>query len=86
MARRTVHNLTESGYDNATPKWALGRQDDDLGPDPRRRAGQGGGAISGDVYGMYFTKAAYDRAKPVEGGIRARQGARGEGQGQDDEG
>ncbi len=24
---------------------------------------QGGGAISGDVYGMYFTKAFYDRAK-----------------------
>ena len=40
-----------------------GRQDDDLGHDPRRGAVTRGGAVSGDVYGMYFTKAAYDRAR-----------------------
>ena len=58
-----VRNLTESGYDDATPKWAMDGKMMIWGTTRDGALSQGGGAVSGDVYGMYFTKAAYDRAK-----------------------
>jgi len=58
-----VRNLTQSGYDDATPKWALDGKMMIWGTTRDGALAQGGGALSGDVYGMYFTKAAYDRAK-----------------------
>ena len=58
-----VRNLTESGYDDATPKWAVDGKMMIWGTTRDGALAQGGGAISGDVYGMYFTKAFYDRAK-----------------------
>ena len=58
-----VRNLTESGYDDATPKWAVDGKMMIWGTTRDGALAQGGGAISGDVYGMYFTKAFYDRAR-----------------------
>ena len=58
-----VHNLTQSGYDDVTPKWAVDGKMMIWGTTRDGALSQGGGAISGDVYGMYFTKAFYDRAK-----------------------
>ena len=58
-----VRNLTQSGYDDATPKWAVDGKMMIWGTTRDGALSQGGGAVSGDVYGMYFTKAAYDRAK-----------------------
>ena len=63
MAPRPVRNLTESGYDDATPKWAMDGKMMIWGTTRDGALSQGGSAVSGDVYGMYFTKAAYDRAK-----------------------
>ena len=58
-----VHNLTLSGYDDAMPKWALDGKMMIWGTTRDGALSQGGSAVSGDVYGMYFTKAAFDRAK-----------------------
>ena len=58
-----VRNLTESGYDDVTPKWAVDGKMMIWGTTRDGALAQGGGAISGDVYGMYFTKAFYDRVK-----------------------
>ena len=58
-----VRNLTQSGYDDGTPKWALDGKMMIWGTTRDGALAQGGGALSGDVYGMYFTKAAFDRAK-----------------------
>jgi tricorn protease len=58
-----VRNLTESGYDDGTPKWAVDGKMMIWGTTRDGALSQGGGAVSGDVYGMYFTKAFYDRAK-----------------------
>ena len=45
------------------PKWAMDGKMMIWGTTRDGALSQGGGAVSGDVYGMYFTKAAYDRAK-----------------------
>jgi tricorn protease len=58
-----VHNLTESGYDDVTPKWTMDGKMMIWGTTRDGALSQGGGSVSGDVYGMYFTKAFYDRAK-----------------------
>ena len=56
-------NLTNSGYDDFTPKFAMDGKMMIWGSDREGTLAQGGGATSGDVYGMYFTKASFDRAK-----------------------
>jgi Tol biopolymer transport system component/C-terminal processing protease CtpA/Prc len=58
-----VRNLTQSGYDDAAPKWAVDGKMMIWGTTRDGARAQGGGPVSGDVYGMYFTKAFYDRAK-----------------------
>ena len=58
-----VRNLTQSGYDDAAPKWAVDGKMMIWGTTRDGALAQGGGSISGDVYGMYFTKAFFDRAK-----------------------
>lgn len=58
-----VRNLTQSGYDDFTPKWAMDGKMMIWGSSREGTLSQGGGATSGDVFGMYFTKAAYDRSK-----------------------
>ena len=58
-----VRNLTLSGYDDVTPKWALDGKMMIWGTTRDGALSQGGSSVSGDVYGMYFTKAGFDRAK-----------------------
>lgn len=58
-----VRNLTESGYDDSSPKWAMDGKMMIWGTTRDGARGQDGGSVSGDVYGMYFTKAFFDRAK-----------------------
>ena len=56
-----IHNLTESGYDSNTPKWVMDGKMMIWGSDRRGARQQGGELITADVYGMFFTRAAYDR-------------------------
>jgi tricorn protease len=58
-----IHNLTLSGYDNFGPKWAMEGKMMIWGSDREGNRQQGGGLASGDVFGMFFTKAAFDRFK-----------------------
>ncbi|MBV9241522.1 MAG: PD40 domain-containing protein, partial [Acidobacteria bacterium] len=58
-----VRNLTLSGYDDFQPKWSLDGKMMIWGSDREGALSQGGGAVSGDVFAMYFTKAFYDRSK-----------------------
>jgi tricorn protease len=58
-----VRNLTESGYEDASPKWGVDGRMMIWGTTRDGARSQGGSAVSGDVYGMYFTKAFYDRAR-----------------------
>ncbi len=58
-----IHNLTMSGYDNSTPKWAMDGKMMIWGSDRDGTRQQGGDLSSSDVYGMFFTKAAFDRFK-----------------------
>jgi tricorn protease len=58
-----LHNLTLSGYDNARPKWALDGKMMIWGSDRDGSRQQGGDLLTGDVWGMFFTKAAFDRFK-----------------------
>ncbi|HUL44841.1 MAG TPA: S41 family peptidase [Bacteroidota bacterium] len=56
-----IHNLTESGYDNNTPKWMMDGKMMIWGCDRQGTRQQGGDLSTSDVYGMFFTKAAFDR-------------------------
>ncbi|HTY60175.1 MAG TPA: S41 family peptidase [Bacteroidota bacterium] len=56
-----IHNLTESGYDSNMPKWVMDGKMMIWGSDRRGARQQGGELITADVYGMFFTRAAYDR-------------------------
>lgn len=58
-----VHNLTQSGYDDGQPKWAMDGKMMIWGSDREGSLSQGGQLTSGDVFAMYFTKALYDRSK-----------------------
>ncbi len=58
-----VHNLTQSGYDDVQPKFAMDGKMIIWGSTREGSLAQGGGATSGDVFGMYLTKATLDRAK-----------------------
>lgn len=58
-----LHNLTQSGYDDLTPKWAMDGKMMIWLSTREGTLAQGGGTTSGDVMGMYFTKALYDRSK-----------------------
>ena len=56
-----VHDLTHSGYDNSEPRWSMDGKMFIWGSDRRGARQQGGDLITADVYGMFLTKAAFDR-------------------------
>jgi tricorn protease len=56
-----IHNLTMSGYDDVAPKWGLKGAMMTWGSNREGARGQSGDPVSGDVYGMFFTRAAFDR-------------------------
>ena len=58
-----LHNLTQSGYDDVTPKWVMDGRMMIWGSDREGTRQQSGEPSSADVYAMYFTKASYDRSK-----------------------
>jgi tricorn protease len=56
-----LHNLTQSGYDNDQPKWAMDGKAMIWGSDREGARSEGGDVVSGDVYAMFFSRAAWDR-------------------------
>jgi C-terminal processing protease CtpA/Prc len=56
-----IHDLTLSGYDNVKPRWVMDGKMMIWGSNRDGSRQQSGDLTSGDVYGMFFTKAAYDR-------------------------
>jgi tricorn protease len=56
-----IHNLTLSGYNDYIPKWAMEGKMMIWGSDREGAWQQGGYTTSSDVYGMFFSKAAFDR-------------------------
>lgn len=58
-----IFNLTVSGYDDGSPKWSVDGKMMIWGSDREGARMQSGDPITGDVYAMFFTKAAYDRFK-----------------------
>ncbi|MGC1391449.1 MAG: S41 family peptidase [Bacteroidales bacterium] len=56
-----LHNLTLSGYNDYSPKWCMGGKMMIWGSDREGARQQGGDLISGNVYGMFFSKEAFDR-------------------------
>lgn len=58
-----IHNLTLSGYDDFSPKWAMNGKMMIWGSDRDGTRDQGGNLSSGDVYAMYFSKELFDKSK-----------------------
>ncbi len=56
-----LHDLTQSGYDNFAAKWAMDGKAMIWGSDREGTRQQGGNIVSGDVYAMFFSHAAWDR-------------------------
>ena len=56
-----LHDLTRSGYDDSQPKWVMDGKAMIWGSDREGTRQQGGGLVSGDVYAMFFSQAAWDR-------------------------
>ncbi len=61
--KSAVINLTMSGYDDFAPKWAMGGKMMIWGSNREGARTQAGDAITADVYGMFFSKDAFDRFK-----------------------
>ncbi len=58
-----IKDLTLSGYNDYGPKWSMGGKMFIWGNDHDGARDQGGNLQSADIYGMFFTKAAFDRFK-----------------------
>lgn len=58
-----LRNLTQSGYDDFRPKWTMDGKMMIWASTREGALSQALNAVSGDVFGMYFTKALYDRAR-----------------------
>jgi tricorn protease len=58
-----IHNLTLSGYEDVAPKWVMDGKAMIWGSSREGTRQQGGDVVSGDVYGMFFTRASFDRFK-----------------------
>lgn len=56
-------NLSQSGYDDVAPKWAMDGKMMIWGSTREGALSQALNAVSGDVFGMYFTKSFFDRAR-----------------------
>jgi tricorn protease len=58
-----VRNLTQSGYDDVRPKWTMDGKMMIWGSTREGALSQALNSVTGDVFGMYFTKALYDRSR-----------------------
>jgi len=61
--KSAVVNLTLSGYDDFSPKWTMDGKMMIWGSNREGTRGQGGQAVTGDVYSLFFSKEAFDRFK-----------------------
>jgi len=61
--KSAVINLTMSGYDDYAPKWVMGGKMMIWGSTREGARQQGGNSITADVYGMFFSREAFDRFK-----------------------
>ena len=59
----SVFNLTLSGYDDTNPKWTQDGKMMIWGSNRQGARQQAGNSITSDVYGLFFTKDAFDRFK-----------------------
>jgi C-terminal processing protease CtpA/Prc/Tol biopolymer transport system component len=58
-----VINLTQSGYDDFSPKWTTDGKMMIWGSNKEGTRTQGGDLATGDVFAMFFTREAFDRFK-----------------------
>ena len=58
-----LRNLTQSGYDDVRPKWTMDGKMMIWGSTREGALSQALNSVQGDVFGMYFTKAFYDRSR-----------------------
>ncbi|MFA9389911.1 MAG: S41 family peptidase [Prolixibacteraceae bacterium] len=56
-----LRNLTESGYEDMMPKWAMDGKMMIWGSTRQGDRTENGSISSGDVFGMFFTREAFDR-------------------------
>jgi Tol biopolymer transport system component/C-terminal processing protease CtpA/Prc len=56
-----VINLTRSGFANSDPRWGMDGTMTYFGCTREGAANLAGGAVTLDIYGLFFTRAAYDR-------------------------
>ena len=56
-----IHDLTQSGYDDVAPKWVMDGKLMIWGSTREGTREQGGDSAGADVFGMFFTRAAFDR-------------------------
>jgi Tol biopolymer transport system component/C-terminal processing protease CtpA/Prc len=61
--RSPVYNLTLSGYNDVTPKWSMDGRMMIWGSDREGARQQAGYTVTADVYGLFFSKDAFDRFK-----------------------
>jgi len=61
-----ITNLTLSGYEDVMPKWVLDGKAMIWGTNRDGALGQGSGANTWDVHGLFFTREAYDRFRLSE--------------------
>ncbi|HKP71176.1 MAG TPA: S41 family peptidase [Pyrinomonadaceae bacterium] len=58
-----LRNLTQSGYDDARPKWTMDGKMMIWASTREGALSQALNSVTGDVFAMYFTKAGYDRSR-----------------------
>lgn len=56
-----IINLTKSGYDDVGPKWAMGGKMMIYASTREGNKSEQGRSRSGNIYGLFFTKAAFDK-------------------------
>jgi tricorn protease len=57
----TVVNLTQSGFANYDPRWGMDGTMTYFGCTREGAANLSGGSVTADIYGLFFTREAYDR-------------------------
>lgn len=58
-----ILDLTHDGYDDGQPKWVMDGKAMIWGSNRQGARAQGGDPVTGDVYALYFTRAAFERSK-----------------------
>jgi tricorn protease len=62
----TLRNITQSGYEDFMPKWAMEGEMMTWGSTREGNRSENGFSSEGDVFGLFFTQASYDRFNLTE--------------------